>query len=244
MQALPRHRPLHSHVGHHVPEAATAPPPPRSGLLMTLLLWVAAAVLLFEEWFWASSTRALETLARILHLSPLGAWIRHRPPAQALSLFILPVLAIYPFKVLALVALAHGDIVLGGAAFVGAKLAAALANLDVYVLELDTLAQTTQPIERVRQLADVVKQSLPLQSHPCALRPTARGSGMATLGAPSWWRGRVVRPIVLHAQPLGSIRITGLALPAATGFSMPLTMLAQTSSPGARCAGRFVLPPV
>lgn len=134
MHALPRHRPALSHTRHHAPDPQAVPPAPRSGLLTTLLLWIAAAALLFEEWFWASSTRAIETLGKVLHLSPLGEWIRRRPPLQALSLFVLPVLVIYPFKVLALMALAHGDLALGGAAFIGAKLAATAVFARLYEL--------------------------------------------------------------------------------------------------------------
>ena len=91
---------------------------------MTILIWVAAAALLFEEWFWALSTRAIARLSAIAHLSALESWIRRQPPTQALMLFVVPILVIYPFKVLALIALANGDIALGAAAFVAAKLAA------------------------------------------------------------------------------------------------------------------------
>jgi hypothetical protein len=101
---------------------------------MTLLLWIAAAVLLFEEWFWAESTRAIARLSSLAHLSALEAWIRRRPPAQALMLFVVPILVIYPFKALALIALARGDLALGGAAFVAAKLAATAVFARLYDL--------------------------------------------------------------------------------------------------------------
>jgi hypothetical protein len=91
---------------------------------VTILIWVAAAALLFEEWFWALSTRAIARLSAIAHLQSLDSWIRRQPPTQALMLFVVPIIVIYPFKVLALIALANGDIALGGAAFVAAKLAA------------------------------------------------------------------------------------------------------------------------
>jgi hypothetical protein len=88
----------------------------------TVLLWAAAAILLFEEWFWARSTRAIAKLARVAHLSAAESWIRRRRPWQALALFGLPILVVYPCKVLALVALAQGSLVLGATAFVAAKL--------------------------------------------------------------------------------------------------------------------------
>ena len=102
--------------------------------LTAILLWIAAAVLLFEEWFWARSTHAIARFAVITHLTAVGDWIRRRPPIQALALFIVPVLAIYPFKVLALMALARGDVALGSAAFVGAKLVATAVFARLYEL--------------------------------------------------------------------------------------------------------------
>ena len=101
---------------------------------MTMLLWIAAAVLLFEEWFWAESTRAIARLSSIAHLSSLESWIRRRTPAQALMLFVVPILVIYPFKAVALIALARGDLALGGAAFVAAKLAATAVFARLYEL--------------------------------------------------------------------------------------------------------------
>jgi len=112
-------------------------PVPRSSQAsgsMTMLLWTAAAVLLFEEWFWAESTRAIARLSSIAHLSALESWIRRRTPAQALMLFVVPILVIYPFKALALIALARGDLALGGAAFVAAKLAATAVFARLYEL--------------------------------------------------------------------------------------------------------------
>ena len=101
---------------------------------MTILIWIAAGVLLFEEWFWAWSTRGIARLSAIAHLSVLESWIRRRPPAQALVLFVVPFLVIYPFKALALFALANGSILLGSAAFVAAKLAATAVFAWLYEL--------------------------------------------------------------------------------------------------------------
>ncbi len=129
-----RHYSRHLHVRHRRAPGALASSPARSHGLTTVLLWIAAAVLLFEEWFWARSTRAMTRLAVITHLTAVGDWIRRRPPTQALALFVVPVLVIYPFKLLALVALARGDFALGGAAFVGAKLAATAVLARLYQL--------------------------------------------------------------------------------------------------------------
>jgi len=107
----------------------------------SILLWIVAAVLLFEEWFWIRSTRAMAKFAVMAHLTAVGHWIRRRPPGQALALFILPVLALYPFKVLALLALARGDIVLGGVALVAAKLVATAVFARLYELTEPAIVQ-------------------------------------------------------------------------------------------------------
>jgi hypothetical protein len=116
---------------------ATVAPVPRSSRAsgsMMMMLWLVALVLLFEEWFWAESTRAIARLSSLARLSAVEPWIRRRAPAQALMLFVVPILVIYPFKAVALVAIARGDLALGGAAFVAAKLAATAVFARLYEL--------------------------------------------------------------------------------------------------------------
>jgi hypothetical protein len=115
--------------------------PLSSGAVTSILLWIVAAVLLFEEWFWIHSTRAMARFAVMAHLTAVGDWIRRRPPGQALALFALPVVAIYPFKVLALIALARGEIVLGGGALVAAKLVATAVFARLYELTEPAIIQ-------------------------------------------------------------------------------------------------------
>ena len=129
-----RHYSRNAQARHGRAPDAVAGSPSRPHGLTGVLLWIAAAVLLFEEWFWARSNRAMARLAVIAHLTAVGDWIRRRPPTQALALFVVPVLVIYPFKVLALVALARGDFAVGGAAFVGAELAATAVFARLYQL--------------------------------------------------------------------------------------------------------------
>ena len=121
--------------------ATLAARPSRPYGLTFVLLWIAAAVLLFEEWFWVRSTDAIARFAEFAHLTTIGAWVRRRPPAQALALFVVPVLVIYPFKVLALMALARGDMLLGSAAFVAAKLAATAVFARLYELTEPAIVQ-------------------------------------------------------------------------------------------------------
>src|SRR5947207_3674010 len=97
-------------------------------------LFVAAAVLIFEEWLWEQSRTLFARLARLPVIYSLETWIRELSPYPALALFTLPVLVIYPLKVVALLALAHGYVASGIAAFVMAKLVATAVSARLYQL--------------------------------------------------------------------------------------------------------------
>ena len=141
MPILILHTLAHEHPRHRHALIAFATPPAAKKGVMTILLWIAAVGLLFEEWFWARSTRAMAWIGEALHLRIVSVWIRHRPPPQALALFVVPLLVLYPFKVLALIALAHGDIALGGTALVAAKLVATAVFARLYELTEPAIIQ-------------------------------------------------------------------------------------------------------
>jgi hypothetical protein len=84
-------------------DLALAPALRRS--LASCLLFVAAVVLLFEEWLWEKSTAVAARLGRLPLRSDIESWIRRREKWSALALFVVPVVVIYPFKVLALYAM-------------------------------------------------------------------------------------------------------------------------------------------
>ncbi|MEO8753175.1 MAG: hypothetical protein ABI624_10905 [Casimicrobiaceae bacterium] len=134
MPILFLHSLAHAHPRRRHALTTVATPPAAGKGVTAIFLWVAAAALLFEEWFWARSTRAIARIGEVLHLSVVGDWIRRRPPLQALALFAVPLLVIYPFKVLAVVALANGYVALGSAAFVAAKLVATAVFARLYEL--------------------------------------------------------------------------------------------------------------
>ncbi len=102
--------------------------------LASSLLFVAAVVLLFEEWFWEKTTAVAVRLGRLPLLSDVESWIRRRDRWAALALFLAPIAVIYPFKAMALYAMAHGYIAGGVAAFVLAKLAATALFARLYQL--------------------------------------------------------------------------------------------------------------
>ena len=90
-----------------------------------------ALLILFEEWGWAPLERLIARAARL----PLFAWTERRitalPPYGALSVYLLPWLALLPVKVLALWLISDGRALLGFAAVLMAKLigTAVLARL-------------------------------------------------------------------------------------------------------------------
>ena len=77
------------------------------------LLFCAAVLLLIEEWLWDGTARFLRELGGLPVVAAIGAWIRRRPPYQALALFVLPILSLLPLKGVVLLAFAHGRMTLG-----------------------------------------------------------------------------------------------------------------------------------
>ena len=101
---------------------------------LSVLLFVAAAVLLFEEWFWDRSTAFAARLGRLPIISAIETWIRRRSRWQALALFVLPIVVIYPLKAVALYSMTHASMSLGVATFVVAKLIATAVFARLYQL--------------------------------------------------------------------------------------------------------------
>lgn len=91
-------------------------------LLRTVAMAVLALVLLFEEWGWEPLAAVLARLARL----PLWAWLERRiaalPPWAALLVFFVPMLALFPVKLLALYLFAHGHATAGLGLLLVAKL--------------------------------------------------------------------------------------------------------------------------
>jgi len=102
--------------------------------LRAILTPIVAMILLFEEWGWEPLSAALARLARLPFLAQLELRIRSLPPWAAMSTFALPVIALFPIKVLALLLIAagHGWAGLGvliAAKVVGTAIVARLFNL-------------------------------------------------------------------------------------------------------------------
>jgi hypothetical protein len=116
----------------------TSPPSPRSRLLAPLL-YVVALLLLAEQWLWETGSRAAAGMAAWPPFHALEALMRRLPPWAALLAFALPGLLLFPIKLLALMAIAHGHPLAGVAVFVAAKLGGAMVVARIYVLTLPSL---------------------------------------------------------------------------------------------------------
>ena len=116
----------------------TSPPSPRSRLLAPLL-YVVALLLLAEQWLWETGSRAAAGMAAWPPFHALEALMRRLPPWAALLAFALPGLLLFPIKLLALMAIAHGHPLAGVAVFVVAKLGGAMVVARIYVLTLPSL---------------------------------------------------------------------------------------------------------
>jgi len=109
--------------------------------LESCLLFVAAVVLLFEEWLWDKSTAIAARLGRLPLLSDLESWIRRRNRWSSLALFAAPIVVIYPFKALALYAMARGYVAGGVTAFILAKVFATAVFARLFQLTEHAIIQ-------------------------------------------------------------------------------------------------------
>jgi hypothetical protein len=114
-------------------------PLPNRSPLLAPLVYLAALLLLFEEWCWDLGGRLAARIASWPLLRSLEARVRTLPPYAALVVFVLPGLLLFPVKVLAVVAIAHGHAASGILALVLAKLGSAAIVARIYVLTLPSL---------------------------------------------------------------------------------------------------------
>jgi hypothetical protein len=107
--------------------------------LLAPLVYLAALVLLFEDWCWGVGARIGAFVGAWPPLRALERQVRALPPYVALAVFVLPGLLLFPVKVLALIAIAHGHAVSGIATLVVAKIGGAAVVARLYVLTLPSL---------------------------------------------------------------------------------------------------------
>jgi len=102
--------------------------------LFAPLVYLAAVLLLLEDWLWELGARLMNRLTQWPPLHRLEARICRLGPSAALVLFVLPATLLFPVKLLALWAMAHGHPLLGLTVIVAAKLAGAAAVARLYLL--------------------------------------------------------------------------------------------------------------
>ena len=90
--------------------------------LRAVLLALAAVVLAIEEWGWRPLSAWAGRLARWAPFARLEAHIRNASPRTALLLFLVPAVALFPVKLVALWCIHEGRAVLGVTIIVAAKL--------------------------------------------------------------------------------------------------------------------------
>lgn len=93
-----------------------------------------ALLLLFEEWLWEGLKTQLHRLSRLPGVHRLECWLGSLPPWASLCVLVVPALALLPFKLAALWALAHGHAALGVLTLVAAKLTG--TALAAYLFDL------------------------------------------------------------------------------------------------------------
>jgi hypothetical protein len=165
--------------------------------LLAPLVYLAAIVLLLEEWLWDLGARLMAAVTRVLPLPRLARWIASLGPAAALCLFLLPGVLLFPVKILALLAIAHGHAFTGVCTILLAKIAGAAAVARIYTLTLPALL-------RLRWFAWALERFLVIKERWTGrLRATRAWRQVSALAAAARaWRQR----LWLRLRPAGHAR--------------------------------------
>ena len=110
-------------------------------ILRGLLLAPVALLLLFEEWGWAPLAAAFAALGRLPVWRRLERLIAGLPPWAALLAFGCPVLALIPIKLVALYLIGRGQLIMGVALVLAAKLAGTAIAARLFQLTQPALMQ-------------------------------------------------------------------------------------------------------
>jgi hypothetical protein len=108
-------------------------------LLRVIATVLLVPILLFEEWGWEPLAAQVAKLTRLPLWARLEQWLRGLPPWGALLSFGLPVLALFPIKLLALYLFGSGHYASGVVLLAGAKLAGTAVVARLFQLVQPTL---------------------------------------------------------------------------------------------------------
>lgn len=98
------------------------------------LLVLAALIVLFEEFLWVHLTQFGALIGRLGIVRALETRIARLPAHFALPLFLIPVIALVPFKLLALWLIANGHAIVGIEVFIAAKVVGTAIAARLFVL--------------------------------------------------------------------------------------------------------------
>lgn len=104
----------------------------RESLAKRSLIFIAALILLFEEWIWNAMLRATARLAAHPWVQAAERRLAALEPIEALCAFILPVVALLPFKLAAVYVLARGKFIAGTLVLILAKIASTALGVRIY----------------------------------------------------------------------------------------------------------------
>lgn len=85
------------------------------------LAFVGYGAVLFEEWVWKKAKEGMAAVGRLPAVARMESAIRKAPPWAAALCFLVPGIAVIPFKLAAFALIAKGHAVMGAGVFVGAK---------------------------------------------------------------------------------------------------------------------------
>jgi hypothetical protein len=91
------------------------------GFLKSLLVFLAALVILFEEWLWDPLKRFMDCFSRLPLVRQLAEAIANLSPRMAALVYLVPMVALVPFKITGLWLIARHHALLGVFTFLSAK---------------------------------------------------------------------------------------------------------------------------
>ncbi|QXP83086.1 hypothetical protein [Methylococcus sp. Mc7] len=149
-------------------------------MLKQLLLSVLAVLVLFEEWLWDILTVLGQRLSRLLHLERFDAWLSQASPKLALTAFAIPLVAVAPLNVGAVMLMVHGAMTAGILLEIAAKLLGTLLVARVFRLTRPALmsfawfARLYEWIMRLVHWAHALVQESQLYRAALALKETMK----------------------------------------------------------------------
>ena len=130
------------------------------------LLSIFAILVILEEWLWDVLALAGQWFSHVLHLERFDIWLSNASPKQALLTFLIPLIIVTPFNILAVFLLAHGAILQGVLLEIFVKLFGTLLIARIFrlvktaLLTFDWFAKIYNTISDVLHWAhDVIRQT-------------------------------------------------------------------------------------